>query len=62
MDFNLVQAGAEERDFLLELRSSTIVEHLEQARLFLTLDEHLNRLNDEYEFHMLREPVELQLL
>jgi GNAT superfamily N-acetyltransferase len=49
MDFNLVQASAEDRGFLLALRVATMVEHLEEAGIFLTQEEHLNRLNEEYD-------------
>lgn len=49
MDFELVRAGSEDRDFLLTLRLLTMVDHLEEAGIFLTQAEHLFRLDEAYE-------------
>ncbi|MFT5704852.1 MAG: GNAT superfamily N-acetyltransferase [Shewanella sp.] len=49
MNFNLVQASAEDRGFLLALRTSTMVDHLEEAGIFLTQKEHLSRLDEAYD-------------
>lgn len=53
MDFEIVRAEQVDHNFLLQLRLSTMVEHLEQAGIFLTQDEHLTRLNDDFDCYHL---------
>jgi GNAT superfamily N-acetyltransferase len=49
MSFELIQATEADKEFLLTLRKLTMVEHLEQAGLHLSDEEHAFRLNDDYE-------------
>jgi len=49
MHFKFIQAKDEDREYLLELRKLTMVEHLEKSGQYLTQDEHILRLNDAYE-------------
>ena len=49
MSFRFIQATAQDREYLLELRKLTMVEHLEQSGQFLSEEEHESRLNDAYE-------------
>lgn len=54
MGFELIQATEADKPFLLALRKSTMVEHLEKAGLYLSDSEHEFRLNDAYEcFHLI---------
>jgi ribosomal protein S18 acetylase RimI-like enzyme len=48
MNFELIQATEKDRAYLLELRKSTMVEHLEISGQFLSDEEHEIRLNDAY--------------
>ena len=49
MSFELIQATENDRNYLLNLRKLTMVEHLEKAGLYLSDEEHEFRLNDSYE-------------
>ena len=49
MRFTFVQATADDKAYLLQLRKLTMVEHLEKSGQFLTEEEHLFRLEDAYE-------------
>ena len=49
MNFNFVQASQEDRAYLLDLRKSTMVKHLEISGQFLSDQEHESRLEDAYE-------------
>lgn len=48
-DVALTKATANDREFLLHVRKQTMVEHLEQAGIFLSEAEHALRLDDLYE-------------
>jgi putative acetyltransferase len=48
VEFNFIQATALDRDYLLSLRKLTMVEHLQKAGLFLTEQEHQQRLDENY--------------
>ncbi|WP_199610851.1 GNAT family N-acetyltransferase [Flocculibacter collagenilyticus] len=49
MNLRFVLASAADRDYLLILRKATLVEHLEQAGIFLSDSEHEIRLDDQYD-------------
>ncbi|WP_259365848.1 GNAT family N-acetyltransferase [Pseudoalteromonas sp. 5Ae-yellow] len=48
MVFKFIKAAYSDRDYLLSLRKLTMVEHLENAGLFLTEQQHVLRLDDQY--------------
>lgn len=48
MSFKFQPATEQDRNYLLQLRKLTMVEHLEKAGQFLSEDQHLVRLNDQY--------------
>ncbi|WP_076924299.1 GNAT family N-acetyltransferase [Pseudoalteromonas sp. EB27] len=49
MVFKFIKAAYSDRDYLLSLRKLTMVEHLENAGLFLTDQQHVLRLDDQYD-------------
>ena len=49
MSIEIIQATEDDRAYLLSLRKLTMVDHLENAGLYLSEDEHQVRLNDAYE-------------
>ncbi|MBG9990741.1 MULTISPECIES: GNAT family N-acetyltransferase [unclassified Pseudoalteromonas] len=49
MVFKFIKAAYSDRDYLLSLRKLTMVEHLENAGLFLTKQQHVLRLDDQYD-------------
>jgi len=49
MTLELLQAQDDDRTYLLELRKLTMVEHLENAGLFLSDEQHIFRINDGFE-------------
>lgn len=49
MRFDLIQAAESDKDYLLQLRKLTMVEHLQRAGQFLTEQEHQLRLEDQYD-------------
>jgi ribosomal protein S18 acetylase RimI-like enzyme len=49
MNIEFVQATEADRDYLIELRKLTIIEHLEKSGQFLSDDEHERRVDDRYE-------------
>jgi hypothetical protein len=51
MNFEFIQATEKDRAYLLELRKSIMVEHLEISGQFLSDEEHEIRLNDAYNCH-----------
>ena len=48
-DIKLVKAKTEDKDFLFDLRKQTMVEHLEKSGLFLSDEEHRNRVDKSFE-------------
>jgi len=44
-----IQATQLDKPYLLMLRLLTMVEHLENAGIYLSKDEHINRISDSYE-------------
>jgi len=46
MSIEIIQATDDDRDYLLSLRKLTMVDHLENAGLYLSEEEHQARLND----------------
>ncbi|AZZ96161.1 GNAT family N-acetyltransferase [Pseudoalteromonas sp. R3] len=48
MEIELKQASNADKPFLLQLRLQTMVEHLEQAGIFLSDEAHLCRLEEDY--------------
>ncbi|KAA1246278.1 N-acetyltransferase [Aquimarina sp. RZ0] len=44
MDISLIKARNEDKEFLLFLRKSTMVPHLEKADLYLSDEEHISRV------------------
>lgn len=53
MQFKLAQASEFDKPFLLNLRKSTMVEHLEKAGLFLSEQQHVERVAEEFEHSFL---------
>lgn len=49
MVFKFIKAAYSDRDYLLSLRKLTMIEHLESAGLFLTKQQHVLRLDDQYD-------------
>ena len=49
MNIEFIKAGADDRDYLLDLRLKTMVAHLEEAGVILTLQEHMDRVEHEYQ-------------
>ncbi|EKE67904.1 N-acetyltransferase GCN5 [Gallaecimonas xiamenensis 3-C-1] len=49
MPFTFIKATDNDRAYLLSLRKLTMVEHLERSGQFLSEEEHLFRLNDDYD-------------
>lgn len=49
MDLELIRANENDKQYLFNLRKLTMVEHLEKAGLYLSDDEHLLRLNENYD-------------
>jgi hypothetical protein len=45
MVFKFVQAKESDKEYLLELRKMTMIEHLERAGQFLSEKEHFERIN-----------------
>ncbi|MBL4670660.1 MAG: GNAT family N-acetyltransferase [Arenicella sp.] len=53
MIFNFVQAKESDKEYLLELRKMTMLEHLERAGQFLSEKEHSERVNYKFEYSYL---------
>jgi len=49
MVFKFIKAAYSDRDYLLSLRKLTMVEHLENAGLFLTEQQHNERVDEQYD-------------
>lgn len=49
MCFKFIKATKQDRNYLLKLRMSTMVEHLEKSGIFLSEKEHEIRLDDAFE-------------
>ena len=49
MHFKLLSATESDKTYLLKLRKLTMVEHFEKVGLFLSDEEHLFRLSDDYQ-------------
>lgn len=49
MEFKLVPAEENDKNYLLELRKSTMVEHLEKEGVFLSDEEHMARISIDYD-------------
>lgn len=49
MDIKFIPATNHDKDYLLHLRKQTMVQHLEKAGFYLTDDEHISRIDDNYQ-------------
>lgn len=49
MDIKFIPAADSDKDYLLNLRKQTMVEHLEKAGFYLSDDEHISRIDDNYQ-------------
>lgn len=53
MIFKFIQATESDKEYLLELRKKTMLEHLERAGQFLSEQEHAERVNYKFEYSFL---------
>ncbi len=49
MKIEFIKASEKDKVFLLELRKKTMVEHLEKAKVYLSDQEHMDRINTYFE-------------
>jgi len=49
MATTLISVKAEDKSYLIELRKITMVEHLERAGIYLSEDQHIDRVDNDFE-------------